>query len=155
MDKTVATAAAAVAGIASGSSIAVGGFGLCGIPFNLIDALHASRVDGLETVSNNCGIDGVGLGRLLESRQIRRTISSYVGENREFARQYLSGELEVELCPQGTLAERPACRRGGNPRVLHPGWCRNCRRRWRNAMALRFGRFGGDRLGAEGSTAIR
>ena len=97
---------------ASGSSLAVGGFGLCGIPSVLIAALLDSGADDLEVVSNNCGVDGWGLGQLLETRQIRRMVSSYVGENKEFARQYLSGELEVELTPQGTLAER--LRAGGS-----------------------------------------
>ena len=96
----------AVAGIASGSSLAVGGFGLCGIPDALIEALAESGVDNLEVYSNNCGVDGVGLGVLLGLGRIRRVTASYVGENKEFARQYLSGELEVELTPQGTLAER-------------------------------------------------
>ncbi|MEB3980976.1 CoA transferase subunit A [Mycobacterium sp. 663a-19] len=106
MDKVVASAAEAVADIADGSSLAVGGFGVCGIPDALIAALVDSGVTGLETVSNNCGIDGVGLGVLLQHKRIRRTTASYVGENKEFARQFLSGELEVELNPQGTLAER-------------------------------------------------
>lgn len=106
MDKTVATAAAAVADIADGASLAVGGFGLCGIPSELIGALHAAGVSDLRTVSNNCGVDDWGLGILLAAGRISRTTGSYVGENKEFARQYLSGELEVELVPQGTLAER-------------------------------------------------
>jgi 3-oxoacid CoA-transferase subunit A len=106
MNKTYASALDAVTDIASGSSLAVGGFGLCGIPHALIEALLAQGADDLETVSNNCGVDGGGLGLLLEAHRIRRTTGSYVGENREFARQYLSGELELELCPQGTLAER-------------------------------------------------
>lgn len=106
MDKVVATAAAAVADIADGSYLAVGGFGVCGVPEALIAALVDSGVCDLETVSNNCGIDGVGLGLLLQHKRIRRTVASYVGENKEFARQFLSGELEVELTPQGTLAER-------------------------------------------------
>jgi 3-oxoacid CoA-transferase A subunit len=105
-------AAAALEGLLfDGMMICAGGFGLCGIPERLIDALLASGVKGLTVVSNNAGIDGVGLGKLLRSRQIRKMISSYVGENKEFERQYLSGELEVEFCPQGTLAER--CRAGG------------------------------------------
>jgi len=112
MDKVVTRASEAVADIASGSSLAVGGFGLCGIPSVLIAALLVSGADDLEVVSNNCGVDGWGLGQLLETRQIRRMVSSYVGENKEFARQYLSGELEVELTPQGTLAER--LRAGGS-----------------------------------------
>ena len=106
MDKVVATAAEAVADIADGSSLAVGGFGVCGVPEALIAALVDGGVTDLVTVSNNCGIDGVGLGLLLQHKRIRRTTASYVGENKEFARQFLSGELEVELNPQGTLAER-------------------------------------------------
>ncbi len=112
MDKVVGSAAEAVADIASGSTIAVGGFGLCGIPTVLIQALLDQGADELQAVSNNCGVDEAGLGRLLLSHRIRRMISSYVGENKEFARQYLSGELEVELTPQGTLAER--MRAGGS-----------------------------------------
>ncbi|WP_067435130.1 CoA transferase subunit A [Nocardioides jensenii] len=106
LDKVVGSAAEAVADIRSGSQIAVGGFGLAGIPWFLIEALLEQGADELEIVSNNCGVDGAGLGLLLEARRIRRVIASYVGENKEFARQYLSGELEVELTPQGTLAER-------------------------------------------------
>lgn len=106
MDKVVATAAQAVADVSDGSSLAVGGFGLCGIPEALITALLECGATDLETVSNNCGTDGVGLGVLLDHKRIQRTVGSYVGENKEFARQYLSGELEVELTPQGTLAER-------------------------------------------------
>ena len=106
MDKVIPTAAQAVADIPDGATLASGGFGLCGIPSVLIDALVARGVADLEVFSNNCGTDGIGLGRLLDRRQIRRIVASYVGENREFARQYLSGDLEVELTPQGTLAER-------------------------------------------------
>lgn len=120
MDKVVASAAAAVSDIGDGSSLAVGGFGLCGIPHNLIGALHELGRTSLETVSNNCGVDGAGLGLLLGSGQIRRTISSYVGENREFARQYLAGELEVELTPQGTLAERLRAGGAGIPAFFTP-----------------------------------
>src|SRR5947209_4331383 len=105
MDKVV-TAAEAVADIPDGASIAVGGFGLCGIPSTLIAALLAQGSTDLRVVSNNCGVDGWGLGLLLEAGRISRMTSSYVGENKEFARQYLAGELEVELTPQGTLAER-------------------------------------------------
>lgn len=112
MDKVVPSPADAVAGIASGASIAVGGFGLCGIPSVLIDALLERGVTDLECVSNNCGVDDRGLGVLLRAGRIRRMVSSYVGENREFARQYLAGELEVELTPQGTLAEK--LRAGGS-----------------------------------------
>lgn len=96
----------AVADIGVGASLAVGGFGLCGIPDSLIGALAELGVDELEVYSNNCGVDGVGLGVLLGLGRIRRITASYVGENKEFARQYLAGELEVELTPQGTLAER-------------------------------------------------
>jgi 3-oxoacid CoA-transferase subunit A len=106
MNKVFADVAAAVADIRDGASIAVGGFGLSGIPFKLIDALLATGAKDLVTVSNNCGVDGWGLGKLLDAKRIRRTTGSYVGENKEFERQYLSGELEVELVPQGTLAER-------------------------------------------------
>jgi 3-oxoacid CoA-transferase subunit A len=106
VDKTVASPAEAVADIPDGASVAVGGFGLSGIPWVLIDALLAQGATDLSVVSNNCGVDGAGLGVLLEHRRIRRFVASYVGENKEFARQFLSGELEVELTPQGTLAER-------------------------------------------------
>jgi 3-oxoacid CoA-transferase subunit A len=106
MDKVVHSAAEAVADIRSGSTLAVGGFGLCGVPMALIKALHDSGVDDLRVVSNNCGVDDWGLGVLLYDKRISRMTASYVGENKEFARQYLSGELEVELTPQGTLAER-------------------------------------------------
>ena len=106
MDKVVGSAAEAVGDIPSGASIAVGGFGVCGIPNVLISALLDAGVDGLETVSNNAGVDQWGLGLLLSAKRIRRTVASYVGENKEFERQFLNGELEVELTPQGTLAER-------------------------------------------------
>ena len=106
MDKVVHSAAEAVADVASGSSLAVGGFGLCGVPMAIIKALHDTGVDDLRVVSNNCGVDEWGLGLLLYDKRISRVIASYVGENKEFARQYLSGELELELTPQGTLAER-------------------------------------------------
>jgi 3-oxoacid CoA-transferase subunit A len=106
LDKVVASAEAAVADVADGSSLAVGGFGLSGIPWILIEALLDQGAADLTVVSNNCGVDGAGLGLLLAERRISRVIASYVGENREFARQFLSGELQVELTPQGTLAER-------------------------------------------------
>jgi len=115
MDKVVSSAAEAIAGISSGMSLAVGGFGLCGIPSVLIQALHDSGVDQLEVISNNCGVDDWGLGILLMDKRIRRMVSSYVGENKEFARQYLHGELEVELTPQGTLAERMRAGGAGIP----------------------------------------
>jgi 3-oxoacid CoA-transferase subunit A len=106
MDKVVGSATEAVAGITNGASLAVGGFGLCGIPSVLIEALLAQGANDLRVVSNNCGVDDWGLGLLLGAKRIARMTSSYVGENKEFERQYLSGELEVELTPQGTLAER-------------------------------------------------
>ncbi|WP_151772420.1 CoA transferase subunit A [Streptomyces abyssomicinicus] len=106
MDKVVQKPEDAVAGIPDGASLAVGGFGLSGIPETLIRALHAQGATGLRVVSNNCGTDDRGLGILLAAGRISRVTGSYVGENKEFARQYLSGELEVELVPQGTLAER-------------------------------------------------
>ncbi len=112
MDKVVSSATEAVADIPDGSRLAVGGFGLCGIPSVLIEALLTAGTTDLEAVSNNCGVDDWGLGRLLAEKRLRRMVSSYVGENKEFARQYLHGELEVELTPQGTLAER--MRAGGS-----------------------------------------
>ena len=112
MKKLYPDAAAALDGLLfDGMTICAGGFGLCGIPERLIDAIRDSGVRDLTFVSNNAGIDNEGLGKLLRTRQIRKMISSYVGENKEFERQYLAGELEVEFCPQGTLAER--CRAGG------------------------------------------
>jgi 3-oxoacid CoA-transferase subunit A len=112
MQKLYSDAEAALDGLLHGGiTICAGGFGLCGIPERLIDAIQASGVTGLTIASNNAGIDNEGLGKLLRSRQVKKMISSYVGENKEFERQYLSGELEVEFCPQGTLAER--CRAGG------------------------------------------
>ena len=106
MDKVSASAAEAVADIGDGASLAVGGFGLCGIPSVLIQALLEQGTTDLEAFSNNAGVDDWGLGLLLGAGRIRRMVASYVGENKEFARQYLQGELEVELTPQGTLAER-------------------------------------------------
>ena len=106
MDKVVASAAEAVKDIPDGASLAVGGFGLCGIPSILIQALHEQGTTDLSVVSNNCGVDDWGLGILLADKRIGRIQASYVGENKEFARQYLEGELEVELTPQGTLAEK-------------------------------------------------
>src|SRR5271155_4991009 len=106
MNKVEATTAQAVADVTDGSSLAVGGLGLGRIPQALVAAPLELGVRDLETVSNNLGVDGIGLGVLLEHKRIRRTINSYVGENKEFARQYMAGELELELVPQGTLAER-------------------------------------------------
>ncbi|WP_432259836.1 CoA transferase subunit A [Cupriavidus sp. TMH.W2] len=113
MNKVYASAAEALAGVVrDGQTIAVGGFGLCGIPEALIAALRDSGVKQLTCISNNAGVDGFGLGLLLATRQIRKMISSYVGENKEFERQYLAGELELEFTPQGTLAEK--LRAGGS-----------------------------------------
>jgi len=107
MKKVFPNAAAALAGVVEdGQLMAVGGFGLCGIPEALIDALRDSGVKQLTVISNNAGVDGFGLGKLLETRQIKKMISSYVGENKEFERQFLAGELELEFTPQGTLAEK-------------------------------------------------
>ncbi len=107
MGKVYETAEAALAGLAfDGMTVMVGGFGLCGIPENLIAALRDSGARDITAISNNAGVDGFGLGQLLETRQIKKMVSSYVGENKEFERQYLAGELELEFNPQGTLAER-------------------------------------------------
>ena len=107
MNKIFPSAAKAIEGIVKdGSLLGVGGFGLCGIPEALIEAVRASGVKNLTAISNNAGVDGFGLGKLLETRQIKKMISSYVGENKEFERQYLAGELELEFTPQGTLAEK-------------------------------------------------
>ncbi len=106
MDKVVVSAAEAVADIGDGASIAVGGFGLCGVPFTLVDAVYARGATDLSIVSNNCGTIGLGLGRLLDAGRIARARGSYVGENKELARRYLGGEIELELMPQGSLAEK-------------------------------------------------
>jgi 3-oxoacid CoA-transferase A subunit len=106
VDKVVASAAEAVSHIADGASIMMGGFGLCGIPENLIAALRARGTRGLTVISNNAGVDDFGIGILLRARQVKKMIATYVGENKEFERQFLTGELEVELVPQGTFAER-------------------------------------------------
>jgi 3-oxoacid CoA-transferase subunit A len=112
MQKIYADAAAALEGVLfDGMQICAGGFGLCGIPERLIDAIRDAGTQDLTIASNNAGIDNEGLGKLLRTKQVKKMISSYVGENKEFERQFLSGELEVEFCPQGTLAER--CRAGG------------------------------------------
>ena len=136
LDKVVAARPTAVADIPSGASLAVGGFGLAGIPWFLIEALLEQGADDLTVVSNNCGVDGAGLGLLLERGRISRVIASYVGENKEFARQYLAGELTVELTPQGTLAERLRAGGAGIGRVLHPDRRRHAGRRGRPAVAL-------------------
>ena len=106
LDKRVADCTAALDGLTDGMTIAAGGFGLCGIPENLIAAIGRRGTTDLTVISNNCGVDGIGLGVLLQARQVRRVIASYIGENAEFERQLLCGDLAVELTPQGTLAER-------------------------------------------------
>src|ERR1700710_2030340 len=118
--KVYDSAADAVVDVADGASLAVGGFGLCGIPDQLIDAIAQSSATDLEVFSNNCGVDGVGLGVLLSLGRVRRVTASYVGENKEFARAYLGGELEVELTPQGTLAERMRAGGAGIPAFFTP-----------------------------------
>jgi len=120
IDKVVPSADAAVADVPDGATLVVGGFGLCGIPENLIAALVRKGVKNLTAVSNNCGVDDWGLGLLLGRRQIRKMVSSYVGENADFERQFLSGELEVELVPQGTLAERMRAGGAGIPAFFTP-----------------------------------
>ncbi|WP_309062391.1 CoA transferase subunit A [Streptomyces sp.] len=120
MDKVVATAEEALADVTDGRSFAVGGFGLSGVPEVLIGALYATGASGLAVVSNNCGVDGRGLGVLLAAGRIARVTGSYIGENKEFARQYLAGELEVELTPQGTLAERLRAGGSGIPAFYTP-----------------------------------
>jgi len=135
MDKVVATTAEAVADVTDGSSLAVGGFGLCGIPQALIAAVLDLGVRDLETVSNNLGVDGIGLGLLLEHKRIRRTINSYVGENKEFAHQYISGERD--------------------PRLLHANGSRDAGRRRGSGVALPRGRYRGGGLAAEGDPRIR
>jgi 3-oxoacid CoA-transferase subunit A len=120
VNKVYASAAEAVADIPNGATLMAGGFGLCGIPENLIAALVAQGTTGLTVVSNNAGVDDFGLGLLLRTRQIRKMISSYVGENKTFERQFLDGSLEVELCPQGTLAERVRAGGAGIPAFFTP-----------------------------------
>jgi len=106
MNKVLASAAQAVSGIGDGATIMMGGFGLCGIPENLIAALHQRGTKNLTVISNNAGVDDFGIGILMRARQVRKMIATYVGENKEFERQFLTGEVEVELVPQGTFAER-------------------------------------------------
>jgi 3-oxoacid CoA-transferase subunit A len=115
----------ALDGIQDGMTIMLGGFGLCGIPENSIAELVRKNVTNLTCISNNAGVDDFGLGLLLQKRQIKKMISSYVGENAEFERQMLSGELEVELTPQGTLAEKCQCRSSWNSSFLYTGRLRN------------------------------
>lgn len=120
MNKVFPSAEAAIFDIEDGASILCGGFGLCGNPENLIRALHDKGVKNLTIISNNCGTDKYGLGILLQSKQIKKMVSSYVGENKNFEQQFLSGELEVELVPQGTLAERIRCGGAGIPAFYTP-----------------------------------
>jgi 3-oxoacid CoA-transferase subunit A len=120
INKVVESPDAAIRDVFEGATLVVGGFGLCGIPENLIAALVRRGVKNLTAVSNNCGVDDWGLGLLLKTRQIRKMVSSYVGENAEFERQFLSGELEVELVPQGTLAERMRAGGAGIPAFYTP-----------------------------------
>jgi len=120
INKVVANAAEAVHDVRDGATLVVGGFGLCGIPENLINALVHKRVKDLVCVSNNAGVDDWGLGLLLQTKQVRKMVSSYVGENAEFERQYLAGELEVEFVPQGTLAERMRAGGAGIPAFFTP-----------------------------------
>jgi 3-oxoacid CoA-transferase subunit A len=120
IDKVVGSADEAVRDVSDGATLVVGGFGLCGIPENLIAAVDRLGVSDLTVVSNNCGVDDWGLGLLLQARRIRKMVSSYVGENAEFERQFLSGELEVELVPQGTLAERMRAGGAGIPAFFTP-----------------------------------
>ena len=120
MDKVVASAREAVADISDGATLAVGGFGLCGVPIKLIDALLEQGTSDLTTISNNCGVDDQALGVLLYAGRIRKTISSFVGGNKELARLYLSGQMEVELTPQGTLAERLRAGGAGIPAFYTP-----------------------------------
>ena len=120
MDKTVHNAAEAIGDITDGITLLVGGFGLSGNPENLITALHERGTSGITLVSNNAGTDNCGLGVLLQAKQVTTMVGSYVGENKEFERQFLSGELEVELCPQGTLAERMRAAGAGIPAFYTP-----------------------------------
>jgi 3-oxoacid CoA-transferase subunit A len=120
MNKVFPNAEAAIFDIEDGASVLSGGFGLCGNPENLIRALHKKGVKDLTIISNNCGTDECGLGVLLQSGQVKKMVASYVGENKNFEQQFLSGKLEVELCPQGTLAERIRCGGAGIPAFFTP-----------------------------------
>ena len=137
MNKVLASAEAAVAQIPDGATIMMGGFGLCGIPENLIRALHARGTRQLTVISNNAGVDDFGIGILLRARQIAKMIATYVGENKEFERQFLGGELEVELVPQGTFAERIRRRGRRDRRLLHADGLRHARDRGQGNAAHR------------------
>ena len=123
-DKVVNSYEEALAGLEDNMTVIAGGFGLCGIPENLIKEIKRKGTKGLTIASNNAGVDGAGLGLLLVDKQIKKMIASYVGENALFESQMMSGELEVELTPQGTLAEKNASRRRGYPRFLYRYWIR-------------------------------
>src|SRR3989304_10399064 len=123
MNKVVRDAREAISGLKDGATIMVGGFGLCGIPENLVDAVREKGVNDLTVISNNAGVDGFGLGLLLQTRQIRKMISTYVGENHLFEKLVLSGELEIELVPQGTFAERIRAGGGGLAGLFTPAGC--------------------------------
>ncbi len=139
MNKHYPSAQAALADVVKdGQTFAVGGFGLCGIPEALIAALRDSGVKNLTCISNNAGVDGFGLGLLLETRQVKKMISSYVGENKEFERQYLAGELELEFTPQGTLAEKTARRRLRHPGLFHQDGLRHDRGRRQGSARIRW-----------------
>ena len=155
MDKVVSSAAEAIDGIVDGSSLSVGGFGLCGIPSVLIAAIHDAGVSDLEAISNNCGVDDWGLGILLRDKRIRRMVSSYVGENKEFARQYLAGRARGRAHPAGHAGRAAARRRLGHPRVLHRHRRRHPGRRGRAALAVCRGRQRRGRLTAQGDQDLR
>ncbi len=135
MNKVFPSAEAAIFDMGDGASILSGGFGLCGNPENLIRALHKKGIKNLTIISNNCGTDEYGLGILLQSSQVKKMVSSYVGENKNFEQQFLSGELEVELCPQGTLAERIRCGGAGIPGFYTPTGSAPCWRRARKCAS--------------------
>lgn len=137
MDKVIASAPEAVADVLDGASLTVGGFGLSGVPDVLIQALYDAGVTGLDVFSNNCGALDSGLAVLLAAGRIARVTGSYIGGNQEFARQYLGGEIELELIPQGTLAERLRAGGCGIPAFYTPAACRHAGRRRRPAVAVR------------------
>ena len=155
MNKLVGSPAEAVADIPDGASLAVGGFGLAGIPWFLIEALLEQGATDLSIASNNCGVDGAGLGLLLEAGRISRVIASYVGENKEFARQYLAGELTVELTPQGTLAERLRAGGSGIGAFFTPTGVGTLVADRRSAVALSPRRQHRARVTAQGSAHLR
>lgn len=143
MDKVYADADRALFDVADGSTVLVGGFGLCGIPENCIEALYKKGVRDLHIISNNCGIDGKGLGRLLQNGQVSSIVGSYVGENKTFERLYIEGKLNVELCPQGSLAERIRAGGAGIPAFFTPAGYGTLRAEGKEARTFK------DRLGRE------